>query len=111
MLNDLILLLVISALVACTGFVALYATNSRWRTTAVGQTMMLLAVCLIVVCFSGLVFSLVGPTAPIFPWLRLLIYIGLNVAMWRQLHLLIRIQRATNITRTDNEDQDKTPVA
>lgn len=108
------LLLLISALVASTGFVGLYATNSPWRLTGVGKAMMTMAVALMGVCISGLLFQLLGPDYPFRFVVRNLVYLALNIALWWQLFNLVRMQNRLNrvpARRVRNEDEDKTPAA
>lgn len=107
MINNLILLLIISALVACTGFIGMYATRAPWHRTDVGRTMMILALGLVLNCVSGLTLSLF-PGVSWFPYLRLVLWGSLNIGLWRQLRTLIQVQRAAD---AQDEDQDKTPVA
>lgn len=107
MINNLILLLIVSALVACTGFIGMYATKAPWHRSDVGRTMMILALGLLLNCLAGLALSLFGSQSLWFPYLRLALWTALNVALWRQLRTLVKVQFQDS---TKDEDQDKTSV-
>lgn len=123
MANDISTLLIVSALIAATGFVGLYSTNSPWKLTSVGRAMMTLAVSLILLCITSLLFNLLGPNYALRPLIRTVSWAALNLGLWWQLVNLIKAQNRVNRipTRrlpqprngqeTTREDEDKTPVA
>lgn len=123
MLSAITTILIITALFACTGFIAVYLTHAPWRSSAVGQTMMMLAASVVILCISGLIYSFFGGEAAIFPWVRLAVYVSLNIAWWRQLLILIKLQRSATAVASatptsplmavqdPTEDEDKVDIA
>lgn len=89
-------LLIVAALVAATGFVGLYLTNSPWRLTNVGRAMMTLAVGLVLLCLTALLFNLLGPNYPFRPLVRNFSYLVLNLGLWWQLINLVKMQNRVN---------------
>lgn len=88
------LVLLISALIAATGFIGLYASHSPWRVSVVGRSMMLLASSVVLLILSGIFYNALGPDYPYRTAMRLGTWIFLNGALWFQLIVLIRVQNA-----------------
>lgn len=97
------LFLLISALIAATGFMGMYATYSPWRSNEVGRSMMLLAFSIALMLVTGLLLQALGPDYPFRALFRNLVYLVLNVSMWWQLCLLIRVQNRRYAERTQVE--------
>lgn len=106
--------LIVAALVAATGFVGMYATNSPWRLTSVGRAMMTLAVSLVLLCVTALLFNLLGPDYPLRALVRNITYLVLNIGLWWQLVNLVHTQNRVNRLpkpRPREERQDKDRVS
>lgn len=88
------LILLIGALVAATGFVGIYASHAPWRVTVVGKSMMLLALSVIGLIMSGLLYNAFGPDYPFRDVVRVCSFTFLNIALWYQLSVLVRAQNA-----------------
>lgn len=100
------LFLLISALIAATGFMGMYATYSPWRSNEVGRSMMLLAFSIALMLVTGLLLQALGPDYPFRALFRNLVYLVLNVSMWWQLCLLIRVQNRNYRDREAERTQD-----
>lgn len=85
--------LLVSGLVAALGFVVVYSRAS-WRLTPVGTSVMLLSGSLSVLVIFGTVNALLGDY-PAREWVRLAVYALMNVALWRQLIVLIKVQKGS----------------
>ena|SRR5437763_1353056 len=84
-------LLLLGALIAACGFMGTYATYSPWRASEVGRSMMLLAFSIALMIVTGLLLQLLGPDYPFRLLVRNLVYVVLNVSLWWQLCILIRV--------------------
>lgn len=90
--NGIAVLLLISALVAAGGFVGTYASFAPWRSNEAGKTVMLLAVSMIFLILTLILLNVFGTDYLFRDALRLGTYALLNVALWRQLIVLVRVQ-------------------
>ena len=91
-MSDVVLMAeLISGLTASLGFVWIYATQSPWRSTPVGKSIMLLVGSLLLLVVFGLINALVGDY-PGKEVLRFGIYTLVNIALWRQLIVLLKVQ-------------------
>lgn len=102
--------LVIGALVASSGFVGIYASQSPWHASSVGRAMMTLASSLVMVCVVALLFTFLGPDYSHRFLIRDLAWTGLNIGLWWQLLNLVSLQRAASAGPAPLEDQDKVVV-
>lgn len=89
--DPILLFLYITALIAACGFVGAYATNRPWR-TELGGAMLSLAIAFILVVLSGILLTVLGPNYPFRGLVRVLVALGLNIPMWWQLCILLRVQ-------------------
>lgn len=89
--NVICLLLLLSALIAATGFVGTYASFAPWRSNEVGRSMMLLAMSVIMLIVSGILLNVLGPDYRFRDVVRMSTYVVLNVALWRQLLVLLKV--------------------
>lgn len=112
-------LLIVGVLVAATGFVGMYATNSPWRLSGVGKALMTTSLGVVLLATVALLFNLLGPDYPYRVLFRDLAYLVLNIGMWWQLINLVRAQNRVNrlpaprerFERKTDEPQDKDRVA
>lgn len=93
-INGLNLILLIGALVAATGFIGIYATHSPWRVSVVGRSMMLLAVSVVLLILSGIFYNAFGPDYPGRDLVRVCSFLFLNISLWYQLFVLVRVQNS-----------------
>lgn len=91
------------------GFVVVYS-RSKWRANPVGQSAMLLAVSIMVILGVSIVLQL-WPGHPELRWLRILVFVFVIVALWRQLFVLIGIQRRKPKYMRYFRSEDNEPVA
>lgn len=106
-MNAVALLLLLSALIAATGFVGTYASFAPWRSNEVGRSMMLLAVSLILLIVAGIFLNAFGPHYPFRDAFRMTTYVVLNVALWKQLLVLLKVLNKKN----KPEPEPEQPVA
>lgn len=105
-------LLITGALIATTGFIGLYATNSPWWTSRLGRPMMTLACSVFLLCAVGLLFNVLGADYRYRPLIRDVAYLALNISMWWQLVILVKVQNASarSLEVIPDQTQDKDPV-